>query len=139
MANPDREASIGVNPETPQQFKGVLHLYSETGTEGGFWALQDERFITRGKGVPFGEQWSYEGLHILKDGDSLTIYSKENAEETVWDGEISLKRHPLFTEHVGGLWIHADQNGIDRETWAGYFSNGHQAKLIPNRQHQDLK
>lgn len=25
---------------------GVLHLFSETGTEGGYWALQDEKYIT---------------------------------------------------------------------------------------------
>ena len=139
MANPDREANIGVSPEILQQFKGVLHLFSETGTEGGYWALQDERFITKGEGVPFGEQWSYDGLHILEDGDNLKIYSKEKPEAAVWEGEISLQQLPLFTEHAGGLWIHADQNGIDRETWAGYFFNGHQAKLIPSRQPQDLK
>ena len=25
--------------------RGVLEFYSETGTEGGYWAFQDEKFI----------------------------------------------------------------------------------------------
>lgn len=29
----------------PDTYRGVLHFYSETGTEGGAWAFQDEKFI----------------------------------------------------------------------------------------------
>ena len=32
--------------------KGVLTFHTETGTEGGFWAFQDERFIKQNH--PFG-------------------------------------------------------------------------------------
>lgn len=31
--------------KTQVSLKGVLHFHSETGTEGGYWAFQDERFI----------------------------------------------------------------------------------------------
>ena len=77
-----------------------------------------------------GENWSYEGLNILKNGDQLTIYHPDNNSE-VWSGVIALKQHPLFTEHASGFWIHADQIGIDRNTWAEYFFKGYSARLIP--------
>ena len=73
-------------------------------------------------------RWSYEGLHLLKDGDHLTIYHPDNNNE-VWSGVIALKQHPLFTEDASGLWIHADQIGMDREVWAEYFFKGYHAKL----------
>jgi len=151
--------------------EGVLEFFSETGTEGGYWAFQDKKFITpnttlftckkchliwdkesysddyltkaSADNIKFcapdkhefeltcPELHSYEGLHVLEDGDHLTIYSKENHEEMLWSGEISLKKHPLFTQHVFGLWIHADQEDMDREIWANYFLNHHPAKLIP--------
>jgi hypothetical protein len=31
--------------QVPSTVVGQLHLHSETGTEGGYWAIQDERFI----------------------------------------------------------------------------------------------
>ncbi len=105
--------------------EGILHLHSETGTEGGYWAFQDSLFIS-------GEDWSYEGLHILKDGDQLTIYHPDNKNE-VWSGVIALKQHPLFTEDARGLWIHADQIGIDRDVWAEYFFKEYPAKLVPSK------
>jgi len=72
--------------------------------------------------------WSYDGLHCLSDGDQLTIYHPESKNE-VWSGVINLKRHKLFTEHSQGLYIHADQIDVDRETWSGYFFNEYPAKL----------
>ncbi len=123
--------------ERRHQYRGVLYLFSETGTEGGYWALQDERFIAPpNEKYPY-EQWSYEGLHILKDGDELIIFSPEKPEEVVWQGQISLRLLPLFTEQASGLWIHADQEGIDRNTWASYFFNHHPAKLKTEKSGQD--
>ncbi|MBR9683493.1 hypothetical protein GOV03_03045 [Candidatus Woesearchaeota archaeon] len=80
--------------------------------------------------------WSYEGLHLLGDGDHLTIYDSDNKDE-VWSGVINLKHHPLFTEDAFGLWIHADQIGIDRETWAEYFFEGYPATLIPSKKTEE--
>ncbi|MEK6968972.1 MAG: hypothetical protein AABW48_00935 [Nanoarchaeota archaeon] len=154
--------------------EGVLHFYSETGTEGGHWAFQDSRFISpnttrytckkcslcwdkkqnpsapraikRSSPDPGGfpdyclsdahqfelickEDWSYEGLRILEDGDTLTIYNPSKKKK-LWSGVINLKQYDLFTEHASGLWIHADQIGIEREVWAEYFFKNSPARLI---------
>jgi hypothetical protein len=116
---------------------GRLEFHSETGTEGGHWAVFDTRFFHR-KGepcfenVPDGTCWAYhpanqgwghagyEGLLILQDGDQLTIYEPDG--ETVeWSGVIDLIRHPLFTEDANGMWIRADQCGVERSRWAEWF------------------
>lgn len=76
--------------------------------------------------------WSYEGLHCLDNGDQLTIYSKENPEEVVWQGTIRLKQYASFTEHAFGLWIHADQMGMEREVWAKWFFDQNPATLVIN-------
>jgi hypothetical protein len=159
--------------------RGVCCFHSEIGTEGGYWAFQDNQFISKNVPRPYcrkcgkyldpqkyenlkvtkilpitqevldgkeppecsngqhereiGDSWSREGLHILKDGDQLTIFSSNNPSQVVWSGIISLHQHPLFSEDASGLWIHADQEGIDRETWAMYFFKEYPAELIPFR------
>lgn len=165
--------------------RGVCHFYSETGTEGGYWAFQDQQFI----GIPNNEEhcadcgilrshfeqaaanetlvathtysledvvgpegrvalpescldgthrfqplypegmWSYEGLHVLRDGDQLTIFDKENEDQVVWQGEIKLLQHDLFSEDAFGMWIHADQDGVEREQWATWFLKEYPAEL----------
>lgn len=202
------------------EFHGVLTFHSETGTEGGYWAMQDEKYMGLaapphfvcskcgriwdkardveppkpsftyyrpgweengttyiggyfGSYVPrddlpttFGDEpegsfndeftkaqnakarecydnghgeweslypngtWSPHGLHILRDGDVLTIYNPDNPEEVVWEGTIQLVQYPLFTEHAGGMWIHADQVGVPREEWATYFFVEYPCKLV---------
>jgi hypothetical protein len=79
-----------------------------------------------------GVSWSYEGLHILQNGDKLKIYSPKNNKE-VWSGMINLKQYDLRTEHASGYWIHADQIGIERNIWAEYFFKEYPAKLILSR------
>jgi hypothetical protein len=111
------------------KIKGVLHLFSETGTEGGWWAIQDERHIRKDPNNPTGESWSYDGLNVLHDGDKLTVYDKEDQAKVLWKGIIDMKMLPLFTEEAGGLWIHTDQNGIDRATWSKWFFDGNPALL----------
>ena len=110
----------------PTLIRGTLHLYSETGTEGGYWAIQDERFITtREDGT---EHWSYDGLHPLRDGDYLKIIDPNG--ETYWEGRINLVQHEAFTQEVYGLWIHADQSGLDRKWWATPFFKEWKGELI---------
>lgn len=159
--------------------RGVLHFHSETGTEGGHWAFQDERHITanttrfsctkcgaywdkdhdpvgptaethpEGEDNLLGdtycapdahdfqlvcpESWSYEGLHVLENGDELTVFDKDEPTKVVWSGKIRLRQHPLFTEHANGMWIHADQKGIAREQWAAWFFAQNPATLTPKR------
>lgn len=161
---------------------GILHFHSETGTEGGYWAFQDEDYMglpnfkdhvcsicgrwwdkeRHPGGVPPIESpgvsvsivrrgdstdsfcpddqhewrlafpdgmWSHEGLHILKDGDRLTIFDKEDRDHVIWQGIVRLKQHNLFSETAFGFWIHADQKGEDREAWARLFFEEYPAVL----------
>ncbi|KKW22969.1 MAG: hypothetical protein UY70_C0008G0018 [Candidatus Kaiserbacteria bacterium GW2011_GWB1_52_6] len=151
------------------RLRGVLTFHSETGTEGGFWAFQDERFITKNtthfactkchhywdkekdpEGPPAfddsdsrycaplehtfelisDENWSYDGLHILHNGDELTIFSKDDS-SVVWSGTIELTTFTSFTEHADGWWIHSDQNGVPRHIWATWFFQEYPAFLTP--------
>lgn len=139
---------------------GLTHFHAETGTEGGYWAVQDARAMgEREDGSP---KWSYAGLHLLETGDHLTIYAPESMSESpppdpeedavparegvrrwrpdlvwkprvLWEGEIKLIGYPLFTEDAFGLWIHADQVGVPREEWAAFFLREHICKLRTRR------
>jgi hypothetical protein len=63
-------------------------------------------------------------LHVLKDGDYLIIkypFLHQKSGQIAWEGNISLMNYPLFTQDAFGMWIHADQAGVDRETWARMF------------------
>lgn len=110
---------------------GVCFFFSETGTEGGYWAFQDSKYISPSESDSSRASWSYKGTHILKNGDLLTVYDKDEPNRIIWSGIITLREYGLFQEHVFNCWIHADQEGIDRETWAVYFFTEHPAKLIP--------
>ena len=107
--------------------RGPLFLWTETGTEGGYWALQDERLIEPATKDWPHEHWSYDGLYVLKDGDHLKILAPDGS--VYWEGLISLKQHPVFTEDARSLWIHADQIGIDREFWAEPFFKAYRGEL----------
>ena len=111
--------------EKREAIKGACSFHTETGTEGGYWAFQDSRFISA------DGQWSYEGMYILRDGDRLTIYRPDKPREAVWSGIISLRKYPPFTEDAFGYWIHSDQNGVHREMWAMFFIHEYPADLVP--------
>lgn len=195
--------------------KGVLVFHSETGTEGGYWAFQDEKFmgienhtrvctrcgrcwsandkvepkpmftywlhdprpnyldayhgydepqdlpLARDDSETFNIRWtksnndlalacyqsghkgwkpmypkgmwSYEGLHILRDGDQLIIFDIADTKKVVWEGKISLKEFNFFTEDAQGMWIHADQKDIDRKTWSKWFMNEYPAQLTTTK------
>lgn len=101
--------------------EGNLSFHFETGTEGGYWAFESIEPILEG-------QSAYDRLHIMKNGDRLKI-QHPTEESVVWDGVIDLIQFDLFTENVKGMWIHADQNGISREEWSGYFLNNYPAQF----------
>jgi hypothetical protein len=161
---------------------GVLDFYSETGTEGGYWAFQDERFITPnrtqfsckicylfwdkarspksppsenrigyalrhmkigllrkilrcwGRGHKFEKTtetlWSFNGFHILESGNELTIYGEKERVNVLWSGTINLKDLGIFKENAFGYWIHNEQIGVPRETWASWFMNQKPAMLV---------
>ncbi len=122
-----------MSEDTSNIMTGVCHFYSETVAEGGLWAFQNEKFI-RGPTTKFPHgRWSYTGLHILKSGDYLTVFDPKDTEVVIWEGIVSLKLYDLFTETVEGLWIHADQIGVERGAWAKWFFDRHPAKLIQGK------
>lgn len=103
------------------EISGVLIPFFETGTEGILWALEEH--------PPKG---GYEGLHILKDGDYLTVFGDSG--EIIWEGTIKLeyktgyRPYPLNPKYgqqaVFGCWIHGNQEGMDLEEWASMFFAG---------------
>jgi hypothetical protein len=60
-----------------KEMRGICFLFSETGTEGGWWAIQEDGFATEGENE--GEQWSYGGLRILGEGDDFTVYGDDDS------------------------------------------------------------
>jgi hypothetical protein len=101
--------------------RGKLTFHFETGTEGGHWALEDDR--------PHPNP--YEGLHLLEDGDSLLVFNDDGSIR--WEGVIQFKTYPAFTEHVFNCWIHSDQIGVERQTWAEMFFKGLKAELLRSK------
>lgn len=114
----------GLGELTVDGITGITTFHSETGTEGGHWAFQDRRGISGD-----GEKWSYEGLHILRNGDFLSILNPQRLTQEVWSGEITLKKYGVFKESAFGFWIHADQIGVPRNTWAKWFFDEYPAVL----------
>lgn len=109
--------------------KGVLFYFLETGYEGPGWAFQDERHIVNG---PNGEQWSYDGLHVLKDGDRLTVFDKNDPSKVVWQGVVRLDppAPPAGTDAALDL-RHADGRVVARTEWGEWFVREYPAELVP--------
>lgn len=91
-----------------KSFNGYLTFFTETGTEGGYWAFQEE-----GKD-------GYDGLHILKDGDRITVFDETSRKE-IWGGEIRLSPRSDIDENVFGFRVHSRQIGVDMDEWARMF------------------
>jgi len=115
-----------------KEMRGVCFLFSETGTEGGWWAIQEDGFVTEGENE--GEQWSYEGLHILGEGDDLTVYGDDDSvlfhgiiHRDTKTGSVSRRKGYAVTrisrkqQVVGGMWVHWIQKGMDPEAWGALF------------------
>lgn len=102
---------------------GRVMFHSETGTEGGYWAFQDDRGVRKGP----SPRWSYDGQFILHNGDHVKVYGEDG--QVVFDGDIDLREHELFSEDAGGYWIHADQIGVERDWWANLFFMEFRAEL----------
>ena len=114
------------------EMKGVAFLFSETGTEGGWWAMQEDGFLNED-----GVHWSYDGLRLLEEGDDFTVYADNGS--VLWQGIIHpdtttgliprqlLRKVKLVNDRtwkqqvVGGLWVHWVQAGIDPEMWGELF------------------
>jgi|ERR1700733_4050589 hypothetical protein len=114
-----------------KEIRGVCVLFSETGTEGGWWAMQEDRFID-----PDGSR-SYEGLQTLREGDDFTVYAEDGSvlfhdiirmdrETAAIPRQILRNARPVNDptwkqQAVGGMWVHWVQKGMDPEVWGRLF------------------
>jgi hypothetical protein len=67
--------------------RGKFFLWVETG-HGGY-AIQDEKFMYPPTEDYPHERWSYDGLHLIRDGDVLTAYNEDGS--VYWDGVIHME------------------------------------------------
>ncbi len=66
--------------------------------------------------------YNYIGLHILENGDRLTVYDKDNPSRVLWKGIIQIlpnRKHP-------GIPI---QMNVGRKKWCRWFLEGYPATL----------
>ena len=114
-----------------KEMKRVCFLHSETGTEGGWWAMQEDGFVTE------DGDWSYEGLQCLEEGDDFTVFAEDGS--VLWHGIIRqdsktgavprkvIRKGKVIVDHlwkqqvVGGMCVHWVQKGMDPEAWGGLF------------------
>jgi hypothetical protein len=114
-----------------KEMKGVCFLFSETGTEGGWWAMYEDGFVDAD-----GHR-SEEGLQCLEEGDDFTVYGEDGSvlfhdvihrdtetgaipRQILYGGE--LRDHPTWKQQaVGGMWVHWVQKGMDPEVWGTLF------------------
>lgn len=112
--------------------KGICHFFSETGTEGGDWAFQDERYIQ--KDVAHG--WCKKCGKVLmpQSGPLQLVRVEQITEETVMrDGKIVERPDcpdNAHEENIGESWsyegLHCLENG-DRLT---IYSKDNPAEVV---------
>lgn len=113
----DAQLSSDSNVRPHLVWTGVLDAFFETGTEGVLWSVLE---------VP---SKGYESLHVLQDGDELTVYRSDGSIR--WSGIVELeyetgyRSYPKNPEHgqqcVFGYWVHGNQRGMDLKVWAAMF------------------
>ena len=115
-----------------KEMKGFCFLYSETGTEGGYWAMQENGFMHED-----GIHCSYEGLRELEENDDFTVYTEDG--KILWSGIIHqdsttgaiphqvIRKGKLTTDPnwlqqvVNGMYVHWIQSGVDPQFWSELF------------------
>jgi hypothetical protein len=114
--------------QTFKEMKGVCLLFSETGTEGGWWAMREDGLVTEdGDGE----------LQSLEEGDDFTVYADDGS--VLFQGVIhkdtttgavprqvlrngKLVNHSTWKQQVvGGMWVHWVQSDVDPEIWGELF------------------
>ena len=114
-----------------KEMQGICVLFSETGTEGGWWAMQQDGFVTE------DGHWRYEGLQCLEEGDDFTVFADDGS--VLWHGiihrdsktgrtprQVIRKGKPVNDrtwkqQVVGGMWVHWIQKRMDPEAWGELF------------------
>lgn len=106
----------------PPKIEGILEPHFETGTEGIVWSVYADRRL-----VTSYEQWSYDKLYSLHDGDRLIVYAPDN-KTVVFDDFIDLDWNAGIVHDPGpggqealGFWVHGIQRGFEPDDWARFF------------------
>lgn len=126
-----------------REIKGVCFLHSETGTEGGWWAMQEDGYRTD------DGHWRYEGMNYLEEGDDFTVFAVDGS--VLWHGIIHqddktgavphrvirkvVIDHSWKQQVVGGMWVHWLQKGMDPEAWSELFIG--EKRCIVRREERD--
>lgn len=113
-----------------REMRGILYTHSEQGVDP-FRAFQDERHIAPPDPETGGTSgaWSYEGMHMLKDGDTLTVLSKD-CRRTLWRGTVHLRvQQEPQSHHRHNLKLF--QVGVTDARWNRWFQEEFPAQLIP--------
>lgn len=110
----------------PKVVSGTLFAWFETGLEGLVWAVQKNE-------VP-----GYQGIHVLKAGDYLTV--KDHAGDVLFDGYIEpdntigkrMRYHDTGYEQpvALGCWIHWTQKGWQPDAWASLFVHENNSGVV---------
>jgi hypothetical protein len=82
---------------------GRLEPFCETGTEGVIWSLHE-----------YGVQ-SYAGLHCLRDGDDLTVYSAVRDGNVAWQGVLDFG--PEQVTKINWTEVLRTAKHMDTEKW----------------------
>lgn len=130
-----------------KEMKGVCFLFSETGTEGGWWAMQEDGFADK------DGSWSYEGLRDIEEGDDFTVYADDGS--VLFHGIIHrdtetgaiprqlIRNGPRVSDGtrkqqvVGGMWVHWIQKGMDPDAWGALFIG--EKRCLLRREESDSK
>lgn len=76
--------------------------------------------------------WSWEGTHVLADGDILTIFDKNNPSKKIWSDTIKLKNYKSIHYSSNRRWsIETKPKGIKRKHWTKWFVESYPAELTP--------
>jgi hypothetical protein len=104
---------------------GILHPFSETGTEGIYWTIIDNK------------DDGYEAINTIDSGDYLFV--EDNAGMIEWEGYVNM-RHDINVEpcpYITGNWqrvcectVHGLDANVDPETWFQWFVEERPAVLI---------
>jgi hypothetical protein len=148
----------GDSDPIPAPVAGVLNFFSETGSEGGWYSWQEDKFIHRAGEKCFYEHpcpvtdglspvhWSYDGLHYLKNGDRLVIYDMDGADflrphgepaTILWTGIVNLRRrNDVYRNrkaNVFGFWVNQEPEpsmNVERLVWARWFFDGYPCEVV---------
>ncbi len=95
---------------------GICHIYSEQGI-GPLYTFWESKHIH-----PPPDTWDFAGLHVLKDGDRLTIFDKRDKRRIVWSGFISLWQNRRGRSR---------QRGVNHKRWSRWFTKEYPAEFTP--------